>query len=331
MTVDARALKARVDLLDLIGRDTTLRRVAATRGGEYAGPCPACGGKDRFRVQPERGLWWCRSCRDRWSDAIEYVIWRDGVTFREAAAILDGQAAERPSRRIRPAAPELAPEPSAAWRARADAVAVQAFHRLWSDEGARARAYLHRRGLADDTILHFLLGYLGEDLRDDAGAWGLEGRPVWLPRGITIPWVIDGYTWALKVRRPAGLPKYVAARGSAPTIFGADGMAGRDTLVLTEGEFDAMLLWQEARDLVDVATLGNATRGIDPRAALRLLRAATILVAYDGDEAGQGGARKISAVSARMRRLELPEGQDLTDYHRAGGDLRQLVAHGVTA
>jgi hypothetical protein len=38
--VDAAAIKERVDLLELIGRDTRLRKVASTRGGEYAGPLP---------------------------------------------------------------------------------------------------------------------------------------------------------------------------------------------------------------------------------------------------------------------------------------------------
>ena len=41
-----------VDLLALIGRDVQLRRVASTNGGEWAGPCPFCGGHDRFRVWP---------------------------------------------------------------------------------------------------------------------------------------------------------------------------------------------------------------------------------------------------------------------------------------
>ncbi len=329
--IDTRDLKTRVDLLDLVGRDTTLRKVAATRGGEYAGPCPSCGGTDRFRVQPERGLWWCRACRggDRWADAIEYVRWRDGVTFGEAVRFLGGEMGQRPSRPIRPAAPELVAEPSATWRARANAIGAEAFNTLWSDAGEQARAYLHGRGLTDDTILRFLLGYLPRDVREDAEAWGLAGDPIWLPRGIVIPWTIDGYAWALKVRRASGGPKYIAARGSAPVLFGADRMAGRDTLVLAEGEFDAMLLWQETRDLVDVATLGAAYRGIDPRAALRMLRAATILVAYDGDEAGKDGAAKLNAMSGRMRRLELPAGQDVTDYYRAGGDLRQLVVHGA--
>ena len=39
-----------VDLLSVIGSATTLKKVAATDGGEYAGPCPFCGGDDRFRV-----------------------------------------------------------------------------------------------------------------------------------------------------------------------------------------------------------------------------------------------------------------------------------------
>lgn len=41
-----------INLLDLIGTDTTLKRVANTNNGEYHGPCPFCGGKDRFIVQP---------------------------------------------------------------------------------------------------------------------------------------------------------------------------------------------------------------------------------------------------------------------------------------
>jgi hypothetical protein len=29
-----------------------------------------------------------------------------------------------------------------------------------------------------------------------------------------------------------------------------------------------------------------------------------------------------------MRKLALPAGQDITDYHPAGGDLRRLIAEG---
>ena len=40
------------DMLALVGRDTQLRRVATTHGGEWAGPCPFCGGRDRFQAKP---------------------------------------------------------------------------------------------------------------------------------------------------------------------------------------------------------------------------------------------------------------------------------------
>jgi DNA primase len=92
--IDTARIKQDTNLLALIGTDTTLRRVASTQRGEYAGPCPFCrAGEDRFRVQPERGLWWCRQCSptEHWQDAIDYVMQRDSVSFSEACRVLGGQ------------------------------------------------------------------------------------------------------------------------------------------------------------------------------------------------------------------------------------------------
>jgi hypothetical protein len=112
--LDAQDVKRHVDLLALIGRDTQLTRIAATRGGEYAGACPFCGGDDRFRVHPEPGEWWCRHCSpsEKWEDAIAYVMRRDRLTFPEALAQLAGEpgptngtpTSTRPAAGTRPAA-----------------------------------------------------------------------------------------------------------------------------------------------------------------------------------------------------------------------------------
>ena len=74
-----------MSLLDLIGREVPLHRVASTHGGEYAGPCPWCGGRDRFRVWPhaERPGYWCRRCGQK-GDGIQYLRERDGLSFAEA-------------------------------------------------------------------------------------------------------------------------------------------------------------------------------------------------------------------------------------------------------
>jgi hypothetical protein len=56
------------------------------RGPEYHGPCPFCGGTDRFTVWPEQGetgRYWCRQCNWK-GDAIQLLRDRDGLSFMEA-------------------------------------------------------------------------------------------------------------------------------------------------------------------------------------------------------------------------------------------------------
>src|SRR6059058_4170124 len=90
-----------MNLLELLTRDTRLRRMASTHGGEYAGPCPFCGGRDRFRVWPNapRPRYWCRGC-GKHGDAIQYLRDHDGLSFREAQAQV-GTAYKGPEQRTR--------------------------------------------------------------------------------------------------------------------------------------------------------------------------------------------------------------------------------------
>ena len=96
------------DLLALIGHDVQLRRAASMHGGEYAGPCPQCGGTDRFRVWPHRVPpgFWCRQCGWK-GDAITYLRAVDGLSFPAAVRQLGGVLPDRPAR------PRLVPAPQA--------------------------------------------------------------------------------------------------------------------------------------------------------------------------------------------------------------------------
>ncbi len=95
--IDTTALKSQVDLLALAGRHTALQRVAASGGGEWAGPCPFCGGQDRFHVQPQAeggGRWLCRGCTGgKWQDALEFGVrlW-PGLSFPQVCALLGDEA-----------------------------------------------------------------------------------------------------------------------------------------------------------------------------------------------------------------------------------------------
>lgn len=349
-----------VDLLGLIGRDVSLKKAAATGGGEFSGPCPFCGGRDRFRVWPNAAKpnWWCRQC-DRKGDAIDYVRQRDGLTFREACAALGQPTGWRSVRdeelralvRGNRQSPPVDEPPAEKWQQQARDYITKAERQLWNESsGADALSYLReRRGLTDETIKRWRLGYWPEDQWGDPTEWGLAGKKVWRPKGILIPCEVAGTVWYVTTRRPMlvdGQPddlaryiggakadnfdKYFRLRGSVAGLFGADGIQGRSIAVLTEGEFDAMLLHQVTGDLVDVVTMGGAATPMTGRWLTYLFGASRVVAAYDTDDAGVQGAERLAALSRRVRVAVLPgDTKDLTTFHVGGGDLRGWLVEAV--
>src|SRR5579871_2006371 len=53
-------------------------------GSEWTGPCPACGGSDRFSINTRKKVFNCRGANG--GDVIAMVQHIDGCTFMEAAA-----------------------------------------------------------------------------------------------------------------------------------------------------------------------------------------------------------------------------------------------------
>jgi len=60
------------------------------RNGQLAGPCPNCGGRDRFGVKLKKGLFNCRGCGTGGGDAIALVQFLDGCDFVRAVETLVG-------------------------------------------------------------------------------------------------------------------------------------------------------------------------------------------------------------------------------------------------
>ncbi len=181
-----------LDLLEKTG--LTTKRVAATHGGEWAGPCPLCGGTDRFRVWPEQGdngKWWCRQC-GRGGDAIQFLRDVKGLGFREACSVLGQEPrTRRHGPRANPGAgtwtPRAAALPCQAWRERAGAFLSWAERNLAGNPDA-LRWLGQERGLRAETVKAARLGWNPKDLFLDRGAWGLEGdKRLWIPAGLVIP------------------------------------------------------------------------------------------------------------------------------------------------
>ena len=61
------------------------------QGPELVGPCPVCGGSDRFAVHTRKQCWHCRGCA-KGGDVISLVQHLDGIEFPAAIEVLTGAA-----------------------------------------------------------------------------------------------------------------------------------------------------------------------------------------------------------------------------------------------
>jgi hypothetical protein len=146
----------------------------------------------------------------------------------------------------------------------------------------------------------------------------------------------------VKIRRPQPgdvLGKYIGGwtsrDGNAETKFGGP-RGGRSVmfrlefadhfpvLILTEGEWDAILLWEHCADLCDMGTIGGAQAKFSSLDLTLLSRYMAILVVHDDDKAGEKGREYISELRKISDRIipVAPPAHDLTEYLKLGGDLR---------
>jgi hypothetical protein len=87
-----------------IGDVASERGLALDRADNHAGPCPKCGGVDRFSISVHKGAFLCRQCHPKGGGgAISLVMFLDNVVFRDAVMTLTG-ARHTPVRQLKPVA-----------------------------------------------------------------------------------------------------------------------------------------------------------------------------------------------------------------------------------
>jgi phage/plasmid primase-like uncharacterized protein len=108
-------------------------------GGEYAGACPVCGGRDRFSINPKRRIWNCRGC-GKGGDVIAFVQHLRALGFLDAVRELAGGKAGPIARgAVEPPEPSTqAPDPTT----------------RTSDAGATWREGVEPRGTAVERYLN---------------------------------------------------------------------------------------------------------------------------------------------------------------------------------
>ena len=309
-----------VDIRALLERHAGIRVVsrAYVRGVvEYHSNCPWCGGTDRFVTRPETGGYTCKiraSGCGRSGDALDFLQQYKQMSFAQACKELGfdeselcklvgitGQEQEPTVSRNRSFAP------ARTWQDAGHTLIDWAQRALYaSSRGREMLAYLHSRGLTDDTIHLHRLGYVprrkdGSWYETSLTSWGIDPETVSpemrkrgtlrIPDGILIPWLGSDALWKLAIKRPGEKVSYGQVLGSGEGLFNYELLCRGEPAMIVEGEFCAMSVRQEAGDLVNCVATGSNSRGRREQWIERLAGSSFVLQSYDADEPGDAGAR----------------------------------------
>jgi len=347
-----------MNTLDLATRKVQLKKVSSTHGGEWQGPCPDCGGVDRFHVWPEqndgKGGYWCRQC-GKYGDNIQFLRDFEGMSFVDACDYLNIPLPERgnPSAASRGSAPggrntTLPPQrlkfipnehaaPADVWQEKALKFVAWAQGNLARND--EVLAWLSARGISAETAVNFRLGWnIGEDGKDIYRArqsWGLpevlrdDGRPkaLWIPRGLVIPHIVDSVIYRIRIRRPeeSGLRYYVLP-GSSMAIMTIE--PSRRAFVVVESELDAIAI-TAACPLAGAVALGSVAAKPDADTTAILRGALQILNALDYDAAGAKAMTWWADQFSNCERWPVPKGKDPGEAVKLGIDLDSWIKAGL--
>ena len=338
-------LRARTPLAALVGRWVKLAR----SGRNWKGCCPFHNEKTPSFTVYEDG-YHCFGCGAH-GDAVSFAMQMQGLTFPDAVAQLAAEAGLE--------VPKSSPRAAEAERQRLDLGAVleaaQAsfVRRLREKEGAAGLAYLRGRGLSDETITRFGLGWSGDgrgSLTRELGAKGVEPARL-LEAGLLRDreggerreLFFSRVIFPIRGRRGRvisfggrtlgdGKPKYLNGPETSlfqkrRTLFALDvareGVRAGADLVVVEGYMDAIALHQAGFPGA-VAPLGTALTAEQLEELWRV--APEPILCFDGDTAGARATRRAIEVALPLltpeqgfRIASLPPGEDPDSLIRRGG------------
>ncbi len=341
-------VKDAVDMVELVGARSDLRR--AGRG--WIGLCPFHDERTpSFSVNAEHKLYHCFGCGES-GDVFGFVQQTEGVTFVEAVELL----AERYGVELKREQEDPRAEERRLRRERLMRLVERAtayYERvLWtSPEAAKARAYLAGRGLGDEVLRKFRVGYSPSAWdkvlmaaqregfsQEELAAAGLAQRGrtgslydrfrarVMFPLADARGRVLG---FGARALREDQKPKYVNTAENeiyhkGRQLFGVDlaraAAAKRGRVVAVEGYTDVLALHQAGIEET-VAIMGTA---LTPEQIAELRRTAlTVYLALDADSAGQEAMLRAASLAKRqdleLLVVDMPAGRDPADLIAADG------------
>lgn len=367
-TADSRdRVRDAVDFVELVSTRTELRRVGSS---SYEGLCPFHDERTpSFGIDPLRKVYYCFGCQAR-GDVFTFVQETEGVDFREALELLADRCGIELQRE--------AEDPKEAEQRRRRERLLELLARtatyyercLWdSEEAGRAREYLAGRGLSEQTLRAFGVGYApsawdrvllasrrGGFSEQELYATGLAQRSqengrlydrfrgrIMFPLADVRGRVLGFGARALHTEgeQENRAPKYLNTSDNTVYhkgrhLYGAHlarpHAARAGAVILCEGYTDVIALHQAGLQNA-VGLMGTALTAEQVGELARM--ASLVLLALDADTAGQEAMLRASRLAAQrkleLRVVTLPGGMDPAELvaREGAGAVKAAVAESV--
>jgi DNA primase len=317
-------------------------------GHELTGRCPFHeDSTPSLSINPERNVFQCFGCGAA-GTPVDWTMKEKGLDFRQAVelllrdfypsdadALLGGERAARQRPRVELPCPF---EPEAEGQELLDQYAALCHAIL--KESPVAHDYLRKRGLDDaELVSRFALGYAdrslglrlpimqskaGREIRLRLQKLGIlrESGHEHLVGSLVIPIRDEDRRvrnlYGRKTRndlRP-GTPDHLYLPGPHRGVFNVEALKASSEVILCESLIDALTFWRWGfRNVTAAYGVGNFTDEI--LGAMKLHRTERVLIAFDRDDAGDAGARKVAekllAAGVECFRVLFPKGMDANE------------------
>ena len=332
-------------------------------GKDLLGRCPFHDDKTpSLVITPSKNLWHCLGACQTGGSVIDWVMKREGVSFRHAVELLGAESSSLVANAGAAGAAKKSPKQATTRKlagvletGMSDDVLMErvvGFYEKTLQECPEALSYLEKRGLKHPELLKtFRLGFANRTLayrlpaknRKEGAALREQLQHVGILRAsghehfngsLVVP-IFDaegrvasmyGRKVGEKLRK--GTPEHLYLPGPHRGVFNIHSFLASKELILCESLMDALTFWCAGFRNV---TTSYGIEGFTPelKEALKEHGTKKVLIAYDRDEAGDKAADKLAVQLNEMGieayRVRFPKGMDANEYALKVGPAEQSL------